>query len=228
MSATLAPPRRPAAGPPIPPLDPNDPPAALPRMSREEYLAFDNASDSGQFCYEWIDGRVRTMSGGTFNHHLISGHLMALFTEVLRDARRDGRPLAGNGSGLRTRIPDGPYYYPDALACPVPPEVEEPPDQPPRTLLNPVLLAEVLSPSTAREDRGEKRRAYHRIPTAECYLLVQPNVREVLRLSRDGRRWSEKRFRAEDGHDGVDLPRFDAFLPFDRLYLHATPGGDRV
>ena len=202
-------------------------------MTREEYLTFDNRSDSGEYCYEWIDGTVRKMSGGTFNHHLISGNLIALFGEVLADARRDGKPLAGNGSGLRTRIPDGPYYYPDALACPVPPDIEEPPDEPPRTLLNPVLLAEVLSPSTAREDRGEKRRSYLRIPTVECYLIVQPNVREVLRLTRDAPgssnpRWGEKRFRAADGHDGVELPRFDAVLPFERLYRHCLPTGGRV
>ena len=44
MSVTLAPPRRPAAEPPVRPPDPDDPPAVLPRMSREEYIAFDNAS----------------------------------------------------------------------------------------------------------------------------------------------------------------------------------------
>ena len=215
MSTLLAPPPR--LDPPAP--DPNAPPAVLPRMTREEYLAFDNAA-SAEFMYEWIDGEVRTMSGGIYNHHRVSTNLMHVFETLLRAARPGGRRLVANGSGLRTRVPDGPYYYPDALVCPFPPEIEEPPDEPQRTLLNPVLIAEVLSPSTAETDRGEKRREYLRIPTVGHYLIVHPSVREVLRLTRVGNRWASKTFRDAD----VDLPRFGITLPVDEVYADTLPG----
>ncbi|QDT16001.1 Uma2 family endonuclease [Alienimonas californiensis] len=215
QSAATAPPAWPDR------LDPDAPPAALPRMTREEYLAFDNAAVRTR--YEWVDGKVRLMTGGTFNHALVGMNLVAILNAALRPLRHQGGPsLAALGQTMRTRIPDGPYYYPDAVAGPIPPVLE---DDGQNTLLDPVLIAEVLSPSTARIDRGEKRREYLRIPTLENYLIVQPNLREVLRLTRDASspenpRWAEKRFRDED----VDLPRFGVTLPMAALYEDCTLG----
>ena len=223
MSLTLAPPRRVPAPPAGPPPDPEAAPFDPPPMTREEYLAFDNAGTGG-FKYEWIDGKVRRMVGGTFNHGIVMSNLAGTLDEALREARRPGLPkMRGCGTDLRTRVPGGPYYYPDAQVVPVPPQFEEPDDQPGLTLLNPVSVAEVLSPSTARVDRGEKRREYLRIPTVGTYLIVQPNVREVLRLTRNGRRWSEKAFRNTD----IDLPKLGITLPADRVWEDILPG-DRI
>jgi len=198
-------------------LDPDAPPAELPRMSREEYLAFDNAADHTR--YEWIDGEVRLMTGGTFNHAQVGMNLVAALNAALRPLRRQGGPsLTALGQTMRTRVPNGPYYYPDAVAGPFPPVLE---DDGQNTLLDPVLVGEVLSPSTARVDRGEKRREYLRIPTLENYLIVQPNVCEVLRLTRTEDGWGEKRFRDEET---IDLPRFGVTLPMAALYEDCTPG----
>lgn len=226
VTAVLTPP--PAASPPWPDgLDPDRPPAVLPPMSRDEYLAFDNAASTGEFKYEWVDGKVRAMTGVTANHYDVVGNLVFLLNQTLRQRYASGgRKMRCGGSDMRTRIPGGPYYYPDVIVRPIPSEMEEPPDEPQRTLLNPVLVVEVLSPSTARVDRGEKRREYLRIPTLENYLIVQPNVREVLRLTRDASdpnrpRWGERRFR--DGED-VDLPRLGVALPMAEIYEDCTPG----
>ena len=229
MSAVLAPPRREPTRSAPPPPDPNDPPAVLPRMTRAQYLAFDNAA-TGAFKYEWIHGKVRAMSGGIFNHHLVSANLMTVLNVLFRALRAGGGPrYAANGQGLRTRVPGGPYYYPDALVSPLPPEIEEPEGEPQRTLLNPVLIAEVLSPSTAATDRIEKRREYLRIPTLEVYLIVQPSVRDVLRLTRHAPdpaqpRRGEKRFRDAD----VELPRFGVTLPAGEIYADILPGEGAV
>ena len=226
MPRTLPPPPVAAPAPPPPAPtgpDPNAPPAVLPRMTREAYLAFDGAATAG-FKYEWIDGRVRTMSGGTFNHHQVGSNVVAVLDAALRAARVPGRPkLRAGGSDLRTRVPGGPYYYPDAIVKPVPPRIEEPPDEPQRTLLNPALLAEVLSRTTAATDRGEKRREYLKIPSLEYYLIVQPNVRHVLRLARDGGRWRETAVRGGD----LELPRLGVAVSLDDLYEDCLPGGDR-
>ena len=225
MSRTATLPRPPAA-PPSPPrvgdLDPDDPPAVLPRMSRKEYLAFDNAA-TRNFKYEWTNGSVRKMVGVTANHYTVASNLVQVLAPLLRSARKPGRIFTVGGTDMRTRVPDGPYYYPDVIVRPIPSVYEEPGDEPQRTLLNPVLLVEVLSRSTAAVDRGEKRREYLRIPTLENYLIVQPNVREVLRLTRSGDRWGDKRFRDA----AVQLPRFGVTLPADDIYEFCLPGGDR-
>ena len=220
--ALLEPPRSPAPPPAAPPrLDPDRPPAVLPRMTREEYLAFDNAATTGEFKYEWVDGKVRAMTGGTWNHGIVGTNLTTTLSELLRAARTAGRKsLAVAGSDLRIRVPGGPYYYPDAKACPLPPQIEESDDEEQRTLLNPVFIGEVLSRSTARIDRGEKRRNYLRIPSVETYLIVQPSVREALRLTRNGDRWGEKRFRDAD----IELPRLGVTLRADRVWEHVLPG----
>ena len=213
----------PATAPPPWPagVDPDDPPAVLPRMTREEYLAFDDAVTSDAYKYEWIDGEVRTMTGGTWNHAIVADDLGDAMREAFRAMRAAGGPsLVATGSDLRVRVPGGPYYYPDLKACPFPPIIEEADDRPQRTLLNPTFLAEVLSPSTARVDRGEKRRNYLRIPTVETYLIVQPSVREALRLTRNGARWGEKRFRDAD----IELPKLGVTLPADRVWANVLPG----
>ena len=223
-SAAPAPLRQPPTAGDAPPPDPNRPPAVLPRMTREDYLAFDNASSTGEFKYEWIDGKVRTMTGGTFNHAKVGTNIVGALGDFLRaDRSSGGRRLVCCGSDLRVRVPDGPYYYPDVKVCPFPPEIEEPDGEEQRTLLNPLFFAEVLSSSTARVDRGEKRRNFLRIPTVETYLIVQPNVREVLRLTRNGARWGEKTFRDAD----VGLPRLGVTLPADRVWEDVLPG-DRI
>ena len=221
MNALLTEPPR-LAPPPWPAgVDPDNPPAVLPRMTREQYLAFDDAVTSDAFKYEWIDGEVRAMTGGTWNHGIVAMDLGVALSETLRTIPAGpGGPTVVQGSDLRVHVPDGPYYYPDLKACPLPPEIEEADDAPQRTLLNPTFIAEVLSPSTARVDRGEKRRNYLRIPTVETYLIVQPSVREALRLTRNGERWGEKRFRNAD----IDLPKLGVTLPADRVWEHILPG----
>ena len=209
-------PAPPAGPPPDPEAAPFDPPP----MTREEYLAFDNAGTGG-FKYEWIDGKVRRMVGVTANHNIVQTNLVVLLDNALRAARRvGGRHMRAGSSDLRTRVPDGPYYYPDVIVRPMPGTFEEPPDEAPRTLLDPVLLVEVLSRSTARTDRGEKRREYLRIPSLETYLIVQPNVRRALRLTRNGDRWGEKTFRDAD----VELPKLGVTLPADRVWEDILPG----
>ncbi|MFH5804778.1 Uma2 family endonuclease [Alienimonas sp. DA493] len=201
MSATTLP-RPPKAG--------ESGPAFLPPMTREEYREFDRGAH--ELRYEWIDGEVRAVSGGTFNHGQVAANLARLLGNLF-----SGRALVTHSQSTRTRVPDGPYYYPDVVTVPFPPEFAEESEE---TFAAPVLVAEVLSPSTARIDRGEKRREYFRIPSLENYLIVQPNVREILRLTRDGEQWAERRFRAED----VDLPRFGVTLPADAIYEDCLPG----
>ncbi|HEX2094077.1 MAG TPA: Uma2 family endonuclease [Longimicrobiaceae bacterium] len=83
------------------------------------------------------------------------------------------------GEGSRTRD----YVYPDVTVVCGGPQLE---DEHFDTLLNPTLIVEVLAPSTAGYDRGEKWEMYRRIPSLKDYLLVSQTEPRVERYTRQG------------------------------------------
>ncbi len=159
------------------------------RYTEAEYLRLTEASDVK---YEFRDGqlipfggwqrdevgRVVGMAGGTAGHADVACNLIhALMTRLA------GRPCKVGNSDLRVYIPrTGRYYYPDVtVTCG--PRVFVPPEQE-LTLVNPQVVIEVLSPSTANDDRTEKLTDYIGIESLQEYLLVaqdRPRVDTVYR-----------------------------------------------
>lgn len=134
------------------------------RMTAAEYLAFERAAFER---HEFIDGEVVMMSGARRQHDVLAGNLYAAIHAQLR-AR--GRPCQPFTSDMRVRVPDSSLYtYPDlSVVCG---EARFEDDQV-DVLLNPTLLVEVLSPSTAAYDRGEKWERYRTIDSLREYVLV--------------------------------------------------------
>jgi Uma2 family endonuclease len=141
------------------------------RMTFDEYLAFE---DTATVRHELIDGMLFAMSGGTDAHELITGNLFANIRT----------PLLGKcqvfQAGMKLKVEharesDG--YYPDIIvSC-------DPADRDRMFRKAPLLLIEVLSPSTERLDRGEKKLNYLQIPSLQEYVLVaqdKPKV-EIMR-----------------------------------------------
>ncbi|MBI4953363.1 MAG: Uma2 family endonuclease [Myxococcales bacterium] len=127
--------------------------AALPLpMTFAEYLAFEARSEQK---HEWLDGQIFAMAGGTIEHGALA---MAVGSE-LRVALRD-KPCRVLGSDVRVRVlATGLGTYPDVtVVCG---RVETDPEDA-NTIVNPVLLVEVLSDSTEPYDRGEKFAHYDR------------------------------------------------------------------
>lgn len=151
-------------------------PAAAPtgRVTPEEYLAFDRASEAA---YEYMDGEIRAMTGASREYGLIVG---AVFASLY--AQLGGRPCEVFTHGIRVRIPVARnYVYPDVtIAC----DGTRLEDEEHDTMLNPSVVIEVLSSSTASYDRGEKWEMYRRIPTLRDYLLVSQKEPRVERYSR--------------------------------------------
>lgn len=150
-------------------------PATTEAISPEEYLACERASE---WKHEWIGGDVREMTGGNRSHATIAGNLQGMLWSILK-----GRPFSAYPSDMRVRIPDGPYYYPDVVVAPDPPRLE---DEHRDTLLNPLVVVEVLSPSTESIDRGEKLDNYGRIASVTDYLLVSQDRVRVDHCRREG------------------------------------------
>lgn len=131
-------------------------------VTREEYLAMERVSTDIR--HEWIDGEVRNMPGGTYDHGMTASNIVIALGVSLK-----GRPYAVHSHDTKVRVPDDAYYYPDAVVVPHPPELE---DDRSDIVVNPLVVFEVLSPSTAAIERGEKLDRYRRIPSLTDYLIV--------------------------------------------------------
>lgn len=129
-------------------------------MTPEEYLAWEAEQPSK---YEYIDGEVYAMTGGTLPHNDIALNLYSQLRPHLRE-----RGCRGNVADAKVEVSkDGPYFYPDlVVSC------DERDRQATEALHYPRLIIEVLSPSTAGFDRGDKFKFYRRISTLQEYVLV--------------------------------------------------------
>jgi len=150
----------------------------LPRLSPEEYLEVERAA---QFRSEYYNGRMYAMSGGSLIHALMIGNVVFALRSELGQ-----RPCLVIPSDLRVRVdPGGLYTYPDVVVvCQEPKYVDNRRD----TIVNPVLLVEVLSPSTEAYDRGFKSAQYRTMASLQEYALVsqtEPRV-EVFRRRAEG------------------------------------------
>jgi len=151
---------------------------AIQSMTREAYIAFD---DAAEIKHEYLNGEIFAMTGGTFNHAGIAGNVYGALKTQLKGS--ECRPM---NSDMRVHTPAGLDTYPDvSVFCG---QAELIDGQ--RTLLNPVLIVEVLSPSTSSYDRGDKFQLYRSIPTLQDYLLVDSErlLVEHFRLSKE-REW---------------------------------------
>jgi Uma2 family endonuclease len=136
--------------------------------SLEEYFA---TEESSAIKHEYFDGEILAMAGASLRHNRIAGNVFAALRSALRSSECEVF-----GSDLRLRTPGGLLTYPDDMV--ICGEVELSSIDRLDTVLNPVVIVEVLSPSTEAYDRGEKLRLYREIPTLRDYLLIEQD--EVL------------------------------------------------
>lgn len=130
------------------------------RFTPEEYFQWEEGQ---QVRHEYIDGEVYAMSGGTQNHGRIASNIIF----ILKGHLRGGGCQVGNSDCRVNILETNDFVYPDvSITC----------DDRDRTAVQaikyPCLVVEVLSPSTANYDRGDKFRMYRRNPVLQDYLLV--------------------------------------------------------
>jgi Uma2 family endonuclease len=151
--------------------------SALPKykMTMEEYIEFDKNAEGR---YEYFDGEVFAMAGGSPEHTRISGNIFGTLRERLR-----GTSCEAFTADLRLKVPAAlPYRYPDVSVVCGEAQYEE--VQGVKLLLNPVLLVEVLSSSTAEYDLGEKFTEYKSVASFQEYLVVSQTRPFVIRYFR--------------------------------------------
>jgi len=142
-------------------------------MTAEEYLAIDRATE---FRSELLDGEMVAMSGGSMRHAKLGANVLGELHIALR-----GRECQAYSSDFRVRVSARTYSYPDAtVVCGQPALADERQD----ILLNPMIIFEILSPSTERYDRGIKLQHYRGIPSLRDYILVDQNQIRVEQYTR--------------------------------------------
>jgi Uma2 family endonuclease len=131
-----------------------------PLMTPAEYLPWEAEQ---LLKHEYINGKVYAMTGITLPHNDIALNL----TSVLRNALR-GKGYKVRMAGAKVKVSElGPYFYPDlVVSC------DDLDRQATDAIRYPKLIVEVLSPSTAGFDRGDKFKFYRRISTLQEYVLI--------------------------------------------------------
>ena len=128
----------------------------------EEYLELEIVCETRN---EYRNGEIIPMTGGTPDHNEIAGNLNASLKLALK-----GQPNRIFIADQRLWIPTiNIYTYPDIMVLQKPIELQIGRKD---TVINPVLIAEILSKSTQNYDRSEKFATYRTIPTFKEYLLV--------------------------------------------------------
>lgn len=146
-----------------------------------EYFALERTGDAR---YEYWDGEIVLMSGGSEAHVRISGNVYFMLRQQL--GPRLCEAFTGDLAVKTPLLP--PYRYPDAsVACG---QAEFERIEGMAVLTNPTLIVEVLSPGTASRDRGDKRAAYQALPTVTEYLLIAQDAPHVTHFIRQSETWT--------------------------------------
>ena len=140
-------------------------------MTPAEYLELETRTPEHEK-REFVNGEVYLMAGASFAHVVVAANLIRSFGNALL-----GGPCRTLTNDMRVQVElTNAYTYPDVVVVCGTPALTGPK---PRSLTNPTLLAEVLSPSTASDDRGWKWAHYRRIASLQTYLLVDPLVPHI-------------------------------------------------
>ena len=176
-------------------------------ITEEEYRAQEVRSD---IKHEYFNGEIFTMAGGTPRHARLSLRAGSVLDRQLR-----GNSCRAAGSDQQVKIEaTGLVTYPDVVVYCQPFRFDE---RYPNTLLNPTVLIEVLSESTAAYDQGEKFDHYKQLPSLSDYLLVwQDRVRVdyYRRLGNDD--WLLHT--AATLEESISIQSINCLLPLGELY----------
>ena len=182
----------------------------IPLLTLEEYLALDAASEHK---WEYEDGRVYCLAGSTNDHAAIVNSLGTALDTAL--GKRPCRILTESPKVI---VSAHRYYYPDlAVSCD---ERERGKDA---VVHYPLLIAEVLSPSTEQHDKGAKLFAYQQVANIENILLIAADELLAIvyeRVPGNPRQWISRQYDA--AFPDVQLPALNISISLPYLYRRTS------
>ncbi len=187
------------------------------QMTLEEYLEFDYNSEGR---YEYYDGDVFEMSGGSPEHALLGARIGRLLGNKI-----DDRGCLVYSSDVKIKVPSlPPYRYADISALCGKPVYEELGKQ--RLLVNPSLIVEVLSSSTENYDKNKKFKAYKSIESLREYLLISQNEKFVILYTKYNEKfWFQSEY---VGDETLKLESLDCELSVDEIYQGIVFEGENL
>ncbi|MBP7468771.1 MAG: Uma2 family endonuclease, partial [Thauera sp.] len=175
-----------------------------------EYLALEARSPVR---HEYIAGEIFAMTGASIRHNIIALNIATALRTHLR-----GTPCRALMEGVKLYLKkERSYFYPDVMVTCEPRLLEL--DAQAQVVDSPVLIVEVLSPSTEGIDRREKLRAYRTLPGLKEYAMVsQDECRVELHRRRSDIGWDIITF--EPG-DAVEFASVELQMPIADIYFEA-------
>ncbi len=134
------------------------------KISEEEYLQGELVAE---FKHEFIDGEAYAMAGASEAHNLLAGNIFAELKSQLK-----GTPCRTFIADMKVKVAND-FFYPDVMV------VCQNSDDSDYYQQSPVIIVEVLSPSTRKFDKTAKRLKYQNIPTLEEYVLIEQTIGEI-------------------------------------------------
>lgn len=170
------------------------------RISVEEYLQGELIAEVR---HEYIDGYVYAMSGTSRNHEKIIGNLYAKFLNHLRNM-----PCDVFSSNIKVHVSKTKFFYPDVMVVCGDDNGDD------YYTDKPILIVEVLSKSTRRQDHTTKRFAYRQLETLQEYVLIEQDTVEV-EVSRRSASWDAAHYFLGDE---VFFESLDLKVPVVEIY----------
>lgn len=148
-------------------------------ITPQEYLEIERQAETKS---EYIAGEIFAMAGASRSHNLIVRNISRRL-----DPQREGQACEVYTNDMRVEVdPTGLYTYPDVVIVCGQPQFKDANED---TLLNPTVIMEVLSDSTASYDRGEKFEHYGTLPSLTDYLLIAQDRAAIEQRVRTDRGW---------------------------------------
>ena len=185
--------------------------AAQTYLTPEEYITLERKAipDADTVRSEYMNGEIIAMSGASLAHNLITGNVFANLYIRLRDSG-----CLAFANEMRVSIPSvNSYFYPDVgVVCEEPRFEDDVFD----TLLNPIVIVEVLSPSTEAYDRGDKFAHYRQLQSLQEYILVSQDKVRVDHYVRHAAQWILTDFQKLEQQ--LPLTSIQCELPLHEIY----------
>ena len=178
------------------------------KYTLEEYLALERESE---IKYEYWNEDVYAMSGGSLAQDQIIGNVDRLIARQL-----EGIPCSVFTNNMQIKVPAAPpYRYADGSVVCGEAQVEEFNGN--ELLVNPVVIWEVLSPSTEAFDRGDKFTFYKSIASFEEYLVIAQHRSHITHyVKQDSGKWHYEE--ANDLNAKIHLPKIGCYLDLSDVY----------
>ena len=177
-------------------------------LTEQEYLELERAAT---YKSEFYKGEVFAMSGASRTHNVLSGNLFGFLLNQLK-----GKGCRPYSNDMRLHVPLNTLYtYPDiVVTC----GKEDFLDNQFDTLVNPVLIIEVLSPSTADYDLGKKFMLYRSIPSLKEFWAISSFEYRILKYVRNSSDNSWKFTETTNINDSVLFESLSLTVSLSEIY----------